>query len=359
MRRHKRFGTAKWIRDEHAFAAGKALPDDTPASLDFASARTEFYEQATALPVVERSSIKLDLHRRDFTINTLAIRLDGSHWGKLLDFYGGQRDLEAGIIRVLHSLSFIEDPTRILRAVRFEQRFQFQIEARTAELIHGAVDLLPRVSGARIRHELNLILLERKPEDALRRLQELDVLSHIDEGLCWDQDNLAKFRALRTAMQLENVRPEPIERLYLALWLYRLSPDVHDRLIVNLRLNARTRSLIKQGERLQALTAELTAPELPNSRLDQLLDKFSDGVLLVARVDAADWLLRNRILAYQTQLRQQEIQLTGEQLKAWGVRPGPIYRDVFQTVRAAYLDGQISTVEEETALARTLIGNNT
>ena len=358
VRRHKRFRTAKWIRDEEAFAAGEALSDDTPASLDFASARTEFYEQATALPVVERSSIKLDLHRRDFTINTLAIRLDGPHWGEMLDFYGGQRDLDAGIIRVLHSLSFIEDPTRILRAVRFEQRFQFQIEPRTAELIKGAIGLLLRVSGARIRHELSLILQERNPEDALSRLQELDVLSHIDEDLSWNQDNSAKFRALRAALQEEHVRPGPIERLYLALWLYRLSPAAHDRLISNLRLNARTRSLIKEGEGLRALTAELTALDLPNSRLDQFLSNFGDSALLVASVDADDWMLRNRILAYQTQLRHQEIHLTGEQLKQWGVRPGPIYGKIFQAVRAARLDGQISSAEEEQALAHILIDSN-
>jgi len=358
VRRHKRFGTAKWIRDEEAFAIGQTLPDNTPASLDFASARTEFYEQATALPVVERSSIKLDLHRRDFTINTLAIRLDGPHWGQLLDFYGGQRDLDAGIIRVLHSLSFIEDPTRILRAVRFEQRFQFQIEPRTSELINDAIDLLSRVSGARIRHELNFILQERKPEDALNRLQELEVLSHIDTDLAWNQENSAKFRAFRTALREERTRPEPIERLYLTLWLYRQSPAAHDHLISKLRLNARTRSLIKESEQLRALIAELTAHELPNSRLDQLLSKFSDGVLLVARVDADDWILRNRIFAYQTQLRDQDIHLTGEQLKQWGVRPGPIYSEIFQAVRAAHLDGQIGSADEEIALARTLIGNN-
>ena len=359
VRRHKRFGTAKWIRDEEAFAVGEALPDDTPASLDFAGARTEFYEQATALPVVERSSIKLDLHRRDFTINTLAIRLDGPHWGRLLDFYGGQRDLEAGIIRVLHSLSFIEDPTRILRAVRFEQRFQFQIEPRTAELIHDAADLLTRVSGARIRHELNLILQEQQPEDALARLQEIGVLSYIDEALAWEHGNTQKFKALRTALREAGQRPEPIERLYLALWFYRLGPAVHDRLISKLRLSARTRSLIEEGEQLRPLTAELTAPDLPNSRLDQLLRKFSEGILLVARVDSDDWVLRNRILEYQTHLRPQKISLTGAQLKQWGVRPGPIYRKVFQAVRAARLDGHIDAAEEEIELARTLIDANT
>jgi tRNA nucleotidyltransferase (CCA-adding enzyme) len=288
-----------------------------------------------------------------------SIRLDGPHWGRLLDFYGGQRDLEAGIIRVLHSLSFIEDPTRILRAVRFEQRFQFQIEPRTAELIHDAADLLTRVSGARIRHELNLILQEQQPEDALARLQEIGVLSYIDEALAWEHGNTQKFKALRTALREAGQRPEPIERLYLALWFYRLGPAVHDRLISKLRLSARTRSLIEEGEQLRPLTAELTAPDLPNSRLDQLLRKFSEGILLVARVDSDDWVLRNRILEYQTHLRPQKISLTGAQLKQWGVRPGPIYRKVFQAVRAARLDGHIDAAEEEIELARTLIDANT
>ena len=123
-------------------------------------------------------------------------------------------------------------------------------------------------------------------------------------------------------------------------------------------MNARARSLIKEGEELRARTAELLAPDLPNSRLDQLLSKFSDGVLLVAGVDADDWLLRDRILTYQTQLRDQEISLTGEQLKEWGIRPGPIYGKIFQAVRAAQLDGQISSEDEEIALARTIIANH-
>jgi tRNA nucleotidyltransferase (CCA-adding enzyme) len=129
------------------------------------------------LPTVERGSIKLDLHRRDFSINTLAINLTPGRWGELLDFYGGERDLQEGLIRVLHTHSFVDDPTRILRAVRFEQRFGFHIEQRTAELINDAVDLLDRVTPARVRHELELIFAEGRPEQALRRLQELGVLA--------------------------------------------------------------------------------------------------------------------------------------------------------------------------------------
>jgi tRNA nucleotidyltransferase (CCA-adding enzyme) len=130
MRSHRRFGTAKWILPESMLVtatAGAGTP--LPAALDFVTARTEFYEHPTALPTVERSSVKQDLHRRDFTINTLAVRLTPERWGLLLDFYGGRRDLEEGIIRVLHSLSFVEDPTRILRAARFEQRFRLSHRA--------------------------------------------------------------------------------------------------------------------------------------------------------------------------------------------------------------------------------------
>gem|GEM_PF-2524828 len=147
VRSHGRFGTAKLILPEDR-------PSGQPASLDFVTARTEFYAHPTALPQVERSSIKQDLYRRDFTINTMAICLDRARYGELLDYYGGERDLLEKLVRVLHSLSFVEDPTRMLRAVRFEQRLGFRIEARTEELLRGALDLLDRVSGDRLRHEL-------------------------------------------------------------------------------------------------------------------------------------------------------------------------------------------------------------
>ena len=109
--------------------------EDLPAHLDFVTARTEFYTEPAVLPTVQQGSIKLDLHRRDFTINTLALCLNPDRWGNLLDFWNGLNDLNAGLVRVLHSLSFVDDATRILRAVRYEQRFGFRIEARTLELL--------------------------------------------------------------------------------------------------------------------------------------------------------------------------------------------------------------------------------
>ncbi len=171
---HARFSTAKWYIRECKTDLFQLLdvPDgdataDLPEFLDLITSRTEFYDKPTALPTVERSSIKLDLHRRDFTINTLAIRLDGHHYGELLDFWGGHNDLQKGIVRVLHSLSFIDDPTRMLRAVRFEQRFGFEIEQRTLDLMMEAVDQLHVVTGERLRHEMDLLLSEKRPAKML------------------------------------------------------------------------------------------------------------------------------------------------------------------------------------------------
>ncbi len=194
---HSRFGTAKWwianIATRLMDSLGEADSSDQarlPESLDLIGARTEFYEYPTALPTVERSSIKLDLHRRDFTINTMALRLDGRHYGELYDYWGGLNDLHKGLVRVLHSLSFVDDPTRMLRAVRFEKRFGFQIEGRTRQLMEEARPLLHQVSGDRLRHELDLALAEEKPAAMLGRLQELELLAAIYPDLAW-KDELA------------------------------------------------------------------------------------------------------------------------------------------------------------------------
>ena len=190
--KHNRFGTAKWNISEiktdliETFSNhDKYDPDNLPDSLDLISARMEFYKYPSALPSVEQGSIKLDLHRRDFTINTMAIRLDGRHYGNLYDYWGGLNDLKNGIIRVLHSLSFIDDPTRMLRAVRFEQRFKFRIESRTLELMDEAYQLLSQISGERLRHEFNLILDEENPSEMFKRFDELGLLTAIHPELKW------------------------------------------------------------------------------------------------------------------------------------------------------------------------------
>ena len=185
---HARFGTAKWHLEGSQFeSAGKYAGNDTDSlnAIDLVTARTEFYTYPTALPTVERGSIKLDLHRRDFTVNTLAMRLDGNHYGELHDYWGGLKDLKLELVRVLHSLSFIDDPTRMLRAVRFEQRLGFQIEERTLQLMKEAIPLLDRVSGDRLRHELSHIIIGPQATLILNRLDQLGLLRAIHPNLRW------------------------------------------------------------------------------------------------------------------------------------------------------------------------------
>ncbi|NOZ27340.1 MAG: CBS domain-containing protein [Chloroflexi bacterium] len=348
VRSHRRFGTAKWILPED---------DDRPPpvpSLDFVTARIEFYEHPTALPTVEQSNIKQDLHRRDFTINTLAIRLDPDRWGELLDFYGGERDLEEGLIRVLHSLSFVEDPTRILRAVRLEQRLGFRIEPRTEELIGNALDLLERVSGERILHELTLILREPEPERALARLAALGVLPHIHPALRYDEWLADRFRRLRAELADYEV-PEPIEYLYFGLWLYRLSAEDQEQVMTRLRLPAQARSVVEQARYLRDHESQLVQNHLRPSQIYRLLSQAQPGARLVFRVATDSWLARQRLALFEQRLQHVTTELDGHDLRRMGLKPGPIYRRILEALLDARLDGQVHTREEEEALVRALI----
>jgi len=364
VRSHRRFGTAKWILPEAGKLPDGKQPDgELPESLDFVTARTEFYEHPTALPTVERSSIKQDLHRRDFTINTLAIRLTPDRWGELLDAYGGRRDLDEGIIRVLHSLSFIEDPTRILRAARFEQRFQFHIEPRTEELIAGGLDLLERVSAERIRHELELILAEAQPERSLCRLAELGVLVRLHPALHCDAWFIAKSAALRAewhALLSDSERAheftaEELPRLYFALLTYGMEDADLVEFNERLRIRKEYRDLALEVHRLVGCLPQLAAPDLRPSEAVKLLDESSAGARLVLRIAIEDETIRRRLDRYEREWQHVHPRLTGDDLRKLGLPPGRIYRAVLDRLRAALLDGMIATRAEEEALARQVI----
>ncbi len=165
---YERFGTANIV-----------LPDGF--KIDVATARTETYERPAALPLVTPGSIKDDMLRRDFSINTLAVGLNPDRFGDLLDFFHARDDIRKKLVRVLHDRSFIDDPTRVFRAVRFEKRFGFRIDDITGKLIRDAVSagFIERLSGYRISSELRLILKEKNPLLPVRRLNELGVLSAV------------------------------------------------------------------------------------------------------------------------------------------------------------------------------------
>jgi tRNA nucleotidyltransferase (CCA-adding enzyme) len=353
-RSHQRFGTAKIILE------GREDEFGVPA-LDFATARMEFYAHSAALPEVERSSIKADLHRRDFTINTLAIRLDSGHYGRLLDFYGGEQDLRDGLIRVLHSLSFIEDPTRIMRAARLEQRLDFVIEPRTAELIDNALPMMTRVSGERIRHELYLILRERKPEHALCRLNDLGVLAQIEEHLTCTDEVSEKFAQLRAIVAegtwdvqtTEKGRPAPA--LYLALLTHHLSRAELQSFATRLKIFRDGLTLIEQVLDLQESAAELDRPDLQNHELAALLRHSSSASRLIFWICSDSARTRDRLWRYETELRHVKPLVDGTYLMDLGLKPSPLFSQLLNAVRNARLDGEIHTKDEEKALIARLL----
>jgi len=353
-RSHKRFGTAKILCE------GRETEFGVP-SLDFATARMEFYAHSAALPEVESSSIKADLHRRDFTINTLAIRLDPPHYGRLLDFYGGEQDLKEELIRVLHSLSFIEDPTRIMRAARFEQRLGFTIEPRTAELIDNALPMLSRVSGERIRHELYLILGEREPERALARLGGLNVLSQIHPRLAGRDDTWRLFGRLRQIVAegqwdippQENGLPPPA--IYLALLVYPLERAEVEAVAAHLKIFRDDLHLLRQVSDLRGRESDLDRVGLLNQEIDALLHQFSSQALLVLWLCTDSERVRDRLWLYETELRRVRPVVDGAYLKGLGLRPSPLFSKLLRAVRGALLDGEIHTAEEEKALVARLL----
>ncbi|MGI6368207.1 MAG: CBS domain-containing protein [Anaerolineae bacterium] len=354
VRTHARFGTAKVLLTG-------ALPAGVPPSLDFVTARTEFYESPTVLPQVERSSIKQDLYRRDFTINTMAICLDRERFGELLDYYGGLRDLEERRIRVLHNLSFVEDPTRILRAVRFEQRLGFEIESRTYGLMQDALDLLENVSGERLRNELFLILREQEPEKSLQRLDQLGALARIHPSLRFNSDlgeRFARLRLHRAELARNGDAPQgeipELRRSYLALLSGHLSAEELAALAHRLRLTNDDAAFLRQVVQLQMVTASLVAERMLPSSIYAELHPFSAEARFVLLVLTDSARVRERVTCYEKELARVSPALTGNDLKAMGVPPGPVYRVILDRVRDALLDHQISSIEEQLALARAL-----
>ncbi|HSB66719.1 MAG TPA: CBS domain-containing protein [Anaerolineales bacterium] len=366
---HARFGTGKWlltnIRNELAGTLGQpGKSTDLPEFLDLISARTEFYTHPTALPTVERGSIKLDLHRRDFTINTLALRLDGSHYGELHDYWGGLNDLREGLVRVLHSLSFVDDPTRMLRAVRFECRFSFHIEKRTLELLGEARPLLGQVSGDRIRHELDHIMDSEQRVGMMERLAQLGLLTEIQPALVWDQVcrlNLEMLQAIPIkplfGIQLELEKSHNLRKLAYILWLINLPVEKNQVILRRLRYPASQVSIV-----LSACKLWKDLPWMANARLSQIANRLVDVPALAIYANflaTRDDKICGNFQAYLNRLSKISPRINGDELRARGLPPGPIYKRILVAIRDAWLDGKIENIAQEEAYLEELIKNET
>jgi tRNA nucleotidyltransferase (CCA-adding enzyme) len=346
---HSRFGTAKWNLETSSLVT-EQLP-----FLDLISSRQEYYEHPTALPTVEHGSIKLDLHRRDFTINTLALRLDGRHFGELHDYYGGLPDLERRLVRVLHSLSFVDDPTRMLRAVRYEQRYGFKIEPRTLQLMNEARPLMARLSDERVRHELDLILGEPNAAWMLARLDELGLLKAIAEVLPWSSELRGRLdSALRLPLPSDWELKPPTsgislnEVLTYILWLLDLPVGEIDALHKRLRFPVSTLKTIRAAAELRA-----DLPALRGGKPSQWVDRL-DGVPLLAVYAVYLISAEKALQTYAARWQNIHPKTTGETLKVRGLTPSPLFQNILHALRSAWLDGEVTTDDQENVLLEKL-----
>ena len=335
---HTNFGTATWF-----------LPDNLKTdqdTLDLISARSETYKHPAALPTVKLGSINDDLRRRDFTINALALRLDGSHFGELRDDLNGMEDLQKGIIRVLHPRSFIDDPTRIYRAVRYEGRYRFRIAEDTLPLIPEARLLVEKLSPQRIRHELDLILEEPNAVSMLARLDELDLLAPIHPALSnFNQSNLASLKSADTALQNRQSR--------WILWLMHLTGQEIES--VNKRLHF-TADLLKLVRSASLLNTNRTAVVgLKPSQCVELLEGYSLRAIETVYHVIPDEEIKNVFSKYLSEWRHVKPKTTGHDLIKHGFPPGPKYTEILHRLRAAWLDGEVKNKEEELMMLANLM----
>ena len=338
---HRKFNTAMLV-----FANGQTV--------DIASARFEYYQHPAALPIVESSSLKMDLYRRDFTINILAIELNPNEFGQLIDFFSGQRDIKEKIIRVLHNLSFVEDPTRILRAVRFEQRFGFRIGKQTAGLIRNAVHmgLIQKLGGRRLLHEVKLILEEEDPVPALRRMADFGVMPALSATINFDKRMEELFGRLREVISWYRLSflDEPLERWWvylLGLFSYVSMPEVEsacERLL--LTVNQRDR-LLWTYENVGRLLKSFFVSNRKPSEVYRALLPFRPEELLFLMGKADKESTRMAVSHYFHRYRNVQTELKGKDLKAMGISPGPIYRQLLDELLDARINKQVTNRPEE------------
>jgi tRNA nucleotidyltransferase (CCA-adding enzyme) len=329
--------------------------------IDVASARTEYYEAPGALPVVEYSSIKMDLYRRDFTINTLAINLNPGEFGTLLDFFGATRDLKERRLSVLHNLSFVEDPTRVFRAIRFEQRFKFRISKLTLNLIQNAVKnyFFDRLSGPRLFQELKLILSEENPIPAIARLAGLDLLKALHTRLWFDEGTQAMLERIQAVLSwFDLLYLEEMYEKWLVYFLGLVEPLNADELremMARFKPSPKLAAAITNGkvEADQALLKLFRLGEEPSrSKVYHLLSALGTEYLLYMMAKSRQEASRRAISLYFTHLKHLKPELRGRDLVALGYPPGPQIREMLTLLHEARLNEEVQSIGQELALIR-------
>ncbi|HXG36476.1 MAG TPA: hypothetical protein VNL15_05875 [Dehalococcoidia bacterium] len=316
-------------------------------AFDLAMARREFYPRPGALPIVHPASIIDDLGRRDFSINALALPLNAED-AALIDPFQGQRDIEEGIVRVLHEQSFQDDATRILRAVRYAHRLHFRIEEQTLSWLHRDVAYLQTISADRLRYDFIRLLEEDAPEAALQMLSDLGALAQLHPSLAFDGALAAAFAKAR-----EQPVVEPSPSLYLALLASRLSPGQVHELAERLSLNKGQRQIVEGVARLHQRAANFS-PALSAAQIAEMLEPFPLEAIAAFALTTADATAASQSRHYLEVSRHLRTVLSGEDLLRLGVAPGPQVGKVLRELRSARINGQVRSRDEEIALVRKL-----
>ena len=348
--KHRAFGTATVTKKDGL-------------KIDIATCRKEFYPNPTELPIVRQGSIEDDLFRRDFTINAMACHIDFGKFGQFVDMFGGLRDLKDGRIRFLHERSFVDDPTRIIRAVRFEQRLDFCIDTKTLSFIKQAkkMKLLEKVQKHRIRDELILVFKERKPYSMLKRLKQIYNLSFINKNINLSKNLKRVFCDIdKACMWFVNNFPQrrslDIWLMYIAAFLYDLSPRVLFRLLNKYAFfRGDKKRIISFKKEFRKIDKNLSMERLPVIKLHNILYLLSYEVIMLALVISGSQQTKKRVREFFLKHHHKKLIINGEDLLSLGIKAGPEFREIFQKVFRAKINGKIHTKEEELELVKQII----
>jgi len=336
---------------------------DEDLQIDFVTARKEFYEFPGALPVIEIGTIKDDLFRRDFTINCIAMKLNGDEFGKVVDFYGGRRDLYDGVIRILYNLSFIEDPTRIIRAVRFEQRYGFLMDEKTEEFALKTVksDVLDKLSIERINTEFFYILKEKNTVKMLQRLKELGLLQKVYPEMDLSDQLINLMENSDTQWEdfyIGLINKKNIDKIliYLLVLYSNMSVDKAHASVERMRLKREFKDEILRFIAVRDLNLPVLVAEgnLSNYDVYSMFTGLSLESLYVISIMFDDR-VRDVVLAYINNLSQIKTEITGKDIVKLGIEPGPEIKRILQAVLKEKINGKIITYDDEINFAKKLL----
>lgn len=334
----------------------------TGKKIDVATARTEYYEFPAALPTVHFSSLRQDLGRRDFTINAMAIDVTPDEFGRILDFFGGYADLRRGLVRILYSQSFIDDPTRMFRAVRFEQRYGFSLESQTEQLMRSSINeaVCTQLSPERITRELIFIFKERRCRRILKRLDQVGLWSLLYPDVKLDQatwDILRRIQQVRHVVELYRDPGTTWLVTPMALF-YRLDADLRTACFETLALTARQKEKVDLTFAVcEHIIVQLQKKHLSRAEIFELFHPLStETIVFISTIVCRYKTQSQRILLYLKELQRIRPLLDGNDIKQLGIKAGPVVGDILKAIQLKKLNGELVSKSDEIEFAKQIIG---